>query len=64
MLARGWGAAKKSGDCYGAVGAGWADDFAQRKPIVAERWSGGAPLRVAARNMMGLLFHDPPRRPL
>lgn len=38
-----------------------ARDFAQRKPIVADRWSGGAPPRVAARSIWGLLFQDPPR---
>lgn len=36
-------------------------DFAQRKPTVGERWSGGAPPRVAARSMWGLLFQEPPR---
>jgi hypothetical protein len=30
--------------------------------MVADRWSGGAPLRVAVRSMIALLFHDPPRR--
>ena len=35
--------------------------FAQRKPMVAARWSGTAPLRVAARRIDGLLLHDPPR---
>ena len=39
-------------------------DFAQRNPMVGARWSGGAPLRVAARSIIGLLFHDPPRAPL
>lgn len=37
------------------------EDCAQRKPTVAERWSGAAPLRVAVRSMMILLFHEPPR---
>jgi len=36
-------------------------DFAQRKPMVGERWSGGAPPRVAARSMGGSLLQEPPR---
>ena len=40
------------------------DDRAQRKPIVADRWSGLKPLRVAVRSMMILLFQEPPRTPL
>ena len=41
-----------------------AGDCAHRKPIVADRWSGLKPLRVAVRSMMILLFHEPPRTPL
>ena len=52
---------KRTGVCYLGSGAGAATDFAQRKPIVAERCAGGEPLRVAVRSMMILLFHDPPR---
>ena len=37
------------------------DDCAHRNPIVAERWSGVEPPRVAVRSMTWLLFHDPPR---
>lgn len=36
-------------------------DCAQRNPMVADRWSGPEPLRVAVRSMIGLLFHEPPR---
>jgi hypothetical protein len=32
--------------------------------MVGERWSGGAPLRVAVRSIIGLLFQEPPRTPL
>ncbi len=62
MLARRPRPSKKTGDCYGERDAGAGMDLAQRKPMVAERWSGGAPLRVAVRSMIDLLFHDPPRR--
>jgi len=36
-------------------------DFAPRKPMVGERWSGEAPSRPAARSMAESLFQDPPR---
>lgn len=39
-------------------------DRAQRKPIVAARWFGEAPLLVAVRNNTGVLFHEPPRTTL
>lgn len=36
-------------------------DCAQRKPMVAERWSGTAPFRLGVRKRLGWLFHEPPR---
>jgi hypothetical protein len=39
-------------------------DRAQRNPMVAACWLGGAPLLVAVRNNAGALFHDPPRTTL
>ncbi|SPP65847.1 hypothetical protein NITLEN_40320 [Nitrospira lenta] len=52
---------KRTDICYLDSGAVLDTDFAQRKPMVAERCAGGEPLRVAVRSMMILLFHDPPR---
>lgn len=61
MLARWWSVTKKTAVYYLGFGAVSAADFAQRNPTVADRCSGGEPLRVAVRSMITLLFHDPPR---
>src|SRR5215475_10271658 len=59
------GKGRRSGQSSHSRGvSGLGRDWAQRKPIVADRCSGLEPLRVAVRSMMILLFHEPPRTPL
>jgi len=44
------------------VSARLGDSLAQRNPMLLFRLSGVLLLRFAARRLIGLLFHDPPRR--
>ena len=51
MVARGSDVTKKTAVYYLGFGAVSSADFAQRSPTVADRCSGGEPLRVAVRKV-------------